>query len=74
MVLTELEATGVRIRTMANEQKDLLSDSHSSSDGHVESKQLLVLVDDGDVSEVVAVDIDIVAGGNSDRNLELSGL
>lgn len=51
-----------------------LSDSHSSSNGDVETGELLVLIEDCNVTEIVAVDIDIVGRGNSDSNLELSGL
>jgi len=51
-----------------------LSDSHSTSDGDVESSKLLVLVEDSNVSQIVAVDIDVVGRRNSDSDLELSGL
>lgn len=51
-----------------------LSDSHSSSNRDVESGELLVLVEDRNVTKIVAVDIDIIGRRNSDSDLELSGL
>lgn len=79
MVFIELVANGrIVISDMNNrkvsEVENSLSDTHSSSDGYVESSELLVLVEDGDVTEIVTVDVDIVGRRNSDSDLELSRL
>jgi hypothetical protein len=49
-----------------------LGNTHSTTDGNVETEQLLVLVKNGDVTEVMAVDVDVVARRNGDGDLELA--
>lgn len=53
-------------------RRDALRDTHTTTDGDIESEQLLVIVEDGDVAEVVAEDVDIVVRRDRDRDLELA--
>ena len=46
-------------------------DTHTTTDRDVETLELAVVADDGDVAEVVGEDVDVVGRRDSDGDLEL---
>ena len=56
--------TGVRLLVAVR-------DTHTTTDRDVETLELAVVADDGDVAEVVGEDVDVVGRRDSDGDLEL---